>query len=627
MGLAQQWQALASVLADEVADHVFPRRTLAGVLGMQYLVGGVLAVAWGVVAAMPAQARPAYLACASAALLGAALMGMVWASRMSGRSLTLVAHACIASALVLVTAGHLLAGDPGGPALLFVLWTAPYAGIFSRRARWLHVAASSAVFVVSAWWLPAPTLAQTLVETAIRIATVLCSVLLVSRMTARLRRSATQDPLTGLPNRRVLAAATRAALARQAGREGAVSMLLLDLDRFKHVNDTFGHEAGDELLRQLVPRLLAAVGPRDVVARLGGDEFAVMCEDCDGDRPPERVAARLAQVWAQPLTLAGRTLHVSGSVGVAVAGPGSTPRTLLRDADAAMYESKRGGPGGFRVFHDGLAARSNRVLQLEQGLQRAIGRGEVSVHYQPVMALTGDRAGQAVGAEALLRWHSAELGPVRPDEFIPVAEAAGLIGALGDWVLDQALTDLGDWMAAGHVPADFHVAVNVSAHQLCADLPDRVARQLARHRMPAANLGLEVTESAVLNRSTAPEALRRLHELGVTLLLDDFGTGYSSLSQLQELPFDVVKVDRSFVAGMNRHPRSRALVLAVLSLAESFGMSVVAEGVEDEEQAESLRAAGCPRVQGYFFARPAPVAEFLANLPGTAAVPAPVPVR
>ena len=620
MDLSAQWRNLAPVVADEVADDVFPRRLLVGILGLQYVLGGVLAVAWGLLGPLPDASRTAYLAAASTALVAGSAMGAVLLGRPSPRVLAVLPHACIASAQVLIAVCHLLSGGPGGPLLLFVLWTAPYAGVFSARARWLHVAAATAVIVGTSVWVPWPTPGQTVVEVLVRVTTVLCSTLIVSRMTARLRRSATQDPLTGLPNRRVLTAALRAALARDAGR-GGVRVLLIDVDRFKHVNDTFGHEAGDALLRQVVPRLLDAVGPGDVVARLGGDEFAVVSEDAAGTRTPEEVAARIARVWAEPVVVAGRSLQVSGSTGVAVAGPGASPRTLLRDADAAMYAAKRSGPGAFSVFHDGLAVRSNRLLLLEQGLQRAVERGEVEVHYQPVVALTGERAGQATGAEALLRWTSAELGPVRPDEFVPVAEAAGLIGALGEWVLDRALTDLSGWIADGHVPLDFRVAVNVSAHQLTLDLPDRVARSLARHGLPPLNLGLEVTESAVLDRSTAPEVLRRLHATGVTLLLDDFGTGYSSLSQLQELPFDVVKVDRSFVSGMGRHPRSRALVLAVLSLADSFGMSVVAEGVEEAEQAEDLRAAGCDAGQGYLFARPAPAAEFLAGLPVPAAPP------
>ncbi|WP_345711873.1 putative bifunctional diguanylate cyclase/phosphodiesterase, partial [Kineococcus glutinatus] len=604
MGPGRQWRALSGVVAEEVADDVFPRRLLVAVLGLQYALGGVLAVAWGLLADLPAATRTAYLCFAASALVGGALMGVVHRSRLSPRALTAVSHACIASAQLVVAGGHVLSGDPAGPVLLFVLWTAPYAGIFSARARWLHVGAACAVIVGTAVWMPWPTPGRTVVEVAIRVATVVSSALIVSRMTDRLRRSATHDPLTGLPNRRVLSAAIRAALARRAGRGGAVLVLLLDLDRFKHVNDTFGHEAGDALLQQVVPRLLAAIGPLGVVARLGGDEFAVVCEDPDGVLTPEEVAGRLGAVWAGPVEIAGRALAVSGSVGVAVATDGSTPRTLLRDADAAMYESKRGGPGSFRVFHEDLAARAGRLLLLEQGLQRAVERDELCVHYQPVVALSGERAGQVVGAEALLRWTSAELGPVGPEEFVPVAEDAGLVAVLGDWVVDRALADLAAWRAAGRVPADFRVAVNVSPRQLGPDLPDRVAQLLDRHGLVGAQLGLEVTESAVVRGGAAPAALQRLHALGVVLVLDDFGTGCSSLSQLQDLPFDVVKVDRSFVAGLERRRCDRALVLAVLSLASALELSVVAEGVEEEGQAAALRAAGCTAAQGHLFSRP-----------------------
>ncbi|GAB7193322.1 hypothetical protein NUM3379_40310 [Kineococcus sp. NUM-3379] len=628
MDLARMWRSLSSVVADEVADDVFPRRQLAGVLGLQYVVGGALALAYGLLGPEPAGGTAAFLVCGTVAVVAGLVMGVLCLARLSAKTLTAISHSCIVSAQVVIAAGHLISGVPGSPVLLFVLWTAPYAGIFSPRARWLHLAASAAVILLSAWWLPWPTTGQTVVEVAIRVATVVVSTLLVSRMTAGLRRSATQDPLTGLPNRRVFHAATRAALARRSARGGSVLVLLLDLDRFKHVNDTFGHETGDALLLQVVPRLLSTAGPSDVVARLGGDEFAVMVEDPDGTLDAARVAERLRRVWTEPVDVDGRALHVSGSIGVAVAGPEDTPRTLLRDADAAMYESKRTAPGGFLVFHDDLAERANRLLLLEQGLQRAAHLGELAVHYQPVVALVGERAGQVVGAEALVRWHSAELGHVGPDEFIPVAEQAGLIGALGDWVLDRALADLAGWHAQGAVAPGFHVAVNVSAHQLTADLPGRVATLLERYGLCPAHLGLEVTESAVMHGGTAPEVLARLNDLGVTLLLDDFGTGYSSLSQLRELPFDVVKVDRSFVGGMLRHRRDRALVQAALSLAGALGMSVIAEGVEEEEQAAALRAAGCPAAQGWLFSRPVPAAALPAAVRAAArdvpGVPAPV---
>ncbi len=397
-----------------------------------------------------------------------------------------------------------------------------------------------------------------------------------------------------------------------------MAVLLIDLDRFKHVNDTFGHESGDALLQQVVPRLLAALGPQDVLARLGGDEFAVVCEDPDGRLDACAVTARLSRVWAEPVFVGARPLRVSGSTGVALAGDGATARTLLRDADAAMYESKRRGPGSSQLFSADVAARAERVLLVEQGLQQAVRRGELAVHFQPVVALGGERAGAVVGAEALLRWSSAELGAVAPDEFVPVAEAAGLVGALGDWVLDRALAELAAWRAAGVVGDGFRVAVNVSAHQLEPALPGRVAELLARHGLGPAHLGLEVTESAVVEGGVAAQVLRELRAAGVTLLLDDFGTGYSSLAQLRELPFDVVKVDRSFVAGLERSGRDRALVLAVLSLAGALGVSVVAEGVEREGQAEQLRAAGCPAAQGWYFARAVPAADLPAALAAAA---------
>ncbi|MBB2899462.1 diguanylate cyclase (GGDEF)-like protein [Kineococcus radiotolerans] len=612
MGLTQMWRTLAPVAAAEVADDVFARRTLARVLGLQYVLGGALAALFALVV-LPAATRSPVLTCAVTAFAAGAVMEVVSLLRLSSRAFTVLSHACILSAQVVVAAAHVAAGEAGGPLMLFLLWTSPYAGIFSARARWLHVAAACVALVTASAALPGA-FGTKVVSIAIFAATLVITSMLTAQMTTRLRRSATQDPLTGLPNRRLLHATVAAALARRAARGGAVAVLLIDLDRFKHVNDTFGHEIGDALLQQVVPRLMAQLGPADVLARLGGDEFAVVCEDSSGAVGPVQTAARLTRVWAEPVLVDGRTLHVSGSIGVALAGDGATPRTLLRDADAAMYESKRRGPGAFQVFSTDIAARTHRLLLLEQGLQRAVERRELAVHYQPVLALTGPRAGHAVGAEALLRWRSAELGPVGPDEFIPVAESAGLVNALGDWVLDRVMTDLAGWRARGQVDDDFQVAVNVSAHQLTAVLPGQVAGLLARHGLGARSVGLEVTETAVVEGGTAPQVLAELRDLGVSLLLDDFGTGYSSLSQLQELPFDVVKVDRSFVAGMTRSARDRALVLAVLNLAEALGMAVVAEGVEEREQAEQLRVAGCSAAQGWYFARAVPAAELPAAL-------------
>nr|WP_240896723.1 EAL domain-containing protein [Kineococcus vitellinus] len=609
--MARMWRALAPMVAREVADDVFTRRTLARVLGLQYALGGALALLFAVVA-LPARTRPDVVACAAVALAAGALMVLASLLRLSSRALTALSHACIVSAQVLVAVVHTRAEGLGGPMLLFLLWTVPYAGIASARTRWLHLAVTCTALVVASCSVPGA-LGVKAVGIVIFAATAVITSVLTARMTTRLRRSATQDPLTGLPNRRLLHAAASAALARRAARGGTVAVLLVDLDRFKHVNDTFGHESGDALLQQVVPRLLAVLGPEDVLARLGGDEFAVVCEDPGGRLDPAEVAARFSRVWAEPVLVGGRTLHVSGSVGVALADRGATPRTLLRDADAAMYESKRRGPGGFEVFSADVAARAHRQLLLEQGLQQAVRRGELAVHYQPVVALAGERGGgrggRVTGAEALLRWRSAELGAVGPDEFVPVAEEAGLVGALGDWVLERALGDLAGWREHGLVDEGFQVAVNVSAHQLVPALPGRVADLLSRHGLSAAHLGLELTETAVVEGGTAPQVLHDLRALGVSLLLDDFGTGYSSLSQLQELPFDVVKVDRAFVAGMSRSPRDHALVLAVLSLAGALGASVVAEGVEEARQAEQLSAAGCAAAQGWYFARPVPAAE------------------
>jgi EAL domain-containing protein (putative c-di-GMP-specific phosphodiesterase class I) len=276
-----------------------------------------------------------------------------------------------------------------------------------------------------------------------------------------------------------------------------------------------------------------------------------------------------------------------------------------------MYEAKGGLGGRSSVFDPGAGGRGRRLMAVEHGLRDAISRGELALHYQPVVALQDPRA---IGAEGLLRWTSHELGDVGPDEFIDVAERSGLIDQLGTWVLDRALRDLAQWRRSGVVDESFRVAVNVSAHQLTEALPTQVEALLARHRVPPRNLGLEITESAVMTGETPAAVLDRLHALGVTLLLDDFGTGYSSLSHLRRYPFDVVKVDRSFTAGLCARGEDHALVVGILSLAHALGKTVVAEGIETSRQLHELHVAGCDKAQGFWLSGPVPAEQLEAAL-------------
>jgi diguanylate cyclase len=599
--------------ASACSDQVFAPRSLARVLAVQYAAGGALALGWALLPTQePFPGRPVVLMLAGLAIALGAVMGGLSFAPLSARALNQLAHACILSAQVVIATAYAATQDPASPLLLFVLWTTPYAGIFSRRTRWTHVAITSLLLVEATVAMPGAVLLQAVAHLVILLATVVVATLLVSRMTERLHVAATHDALTGLPNRRLFHAATKAALARRAVHGGSVLVLLIDLDRFKHVNDTFGHAVGDVLLQLIAPRLRGSLRSSDVVARLGGDEFAVLCEDPSGTLDPQDVLARVASAWVDPVQVGGRRLYASGSVGVAIASDSDTPDTLLRDADTAMYEAKSGVGVRSSVFDPSAGTeRGRRLMAMEHGLRDAIARGELALHYQPVLALQDLRP---IGAEGLLRWTSSELGDVGPDEFIEVAERSGLIDQLGTWVLDRALSDLAQWRRSGVVDEAFRVAVNVSAHQLTEALPGQVEALLARHRVPPSNLGLEITESAVMTGETPAAVLDRLHALGVTLLLDDFGTGYSSLSHLRRSPFDVVKVDRSFVAGLCTRGEDHALVTGIRSLAHALGKTVVAEGIETSRQLNELRVAGCDKGQGFLFSRPVPADRLAAAL-------------
>jgi diguanylate cyclase len=613
MGRLAAGQRALRGCAGVVTEQVFAPRSLARVLGVQYALGGSLALGWALLPAQePFPGRPIVLALAGLAITLGAVMGGLSCAPLSPRAFDRVAHGCILSAQAVIAAACAATQDLTSPFPLFVLWTTPYAGIFSRRTRWMHVAVTAVLLTAATLTMPGPLLLRAVAHLVIVLATVVVATLLVSRMTERLHVAATHDALTGLPNRRLFHAATKGALARRAAHGGSVLVLLIDLDRFKHVNDTFGHAVGDVLLQLVAPRLRGSLRSADVVARLGGDEFAVLCEDPSGTLDPQDVLARVASAWVDPVKVGGRRLYVSGSVGVAIASDADTPDTLLRDADTAMYEAKGRAGGRSSVFEPGAGTgRGRRLMALESGLRDAIARGELALHYQPVVALQDARP---VGAEGLLRWTSSELGDVGPDEFIEVAEGSGLIDQLGAWVLDRALRDLAEWRRSGVVDERFRVAVNVSAHQLTDALPAQVEALLARHGVPAGNLGLEITESAVMTGETPAAVLDRLHALGVTLLLDDFGTGYSSLSQLRRHPFDVVKVDRSFIAGLCAGGEDHALVVGVLSLAHALGKTVVAEGIESPRQLHELHMAGCDDAQGFWLSRPVPADRLEAAL-------------
>jgi diguanylate cyclase (GGDEF)-like protein/PAS domain S-box-containing protein len=438
------------------------------------------------------------------------------------------------------------------------------------------------------------------------VAHVLAGALERVRVEERIRHDALHDALTGLPNRTLLLDRLRIALAR-ARRDGThVAVLFLDLDHLKVVNDSLGHDAGDDLLRAVGPRLSEVVRPSDTVARFGGDEFAVLLQGVRGERGALAVAERIVRAFEAPFVVAGETRFGSASVGLVVAPPDGprTPEELLSDADAAMYLAKERGRGRFELFDAGLRDRITARLRLEADLRRALeGEGRLHVAYQPFWHVPDRRI---AGVEALLRWDHPERGSISPAEFIPVAEESGLIVELGARVLRTACAQVAGWQ---HAFGELQLTVNVSARQVAApDLVATVAETLASTGLGAPSLGLEITEGLLLEETPATgQTIRALQTLGVGLILDDFGTGYSSLRYLQRYPLDGLKVDQSFVAGLgpDGHGDS-AIVEAIVGMANALGMRIIPEGVETAGQLDRLVALGLTLAQGFLLSRPLP---------------------
>jgi diguanylate cyclase (GGDEF)-like protein len=422
-----------------------------------------------------------------------------------------------------------------------------------------------------------------------------------------IRHRVLHDPLTGLPNRTLALDRLASGLARRRRDGGTVAVLLLDLDQFKLVNDSLGHEAGDELLTRLAPRLHDAVRPADTVARLGGDEFVVICEDLDGPRAAIQVAERLAAAVSQPLVLGEEEHFASASIGIALADTADADaRMLIRDADAAMYRAKERGRGRYELFDEMLRHRVLVRLRTESELRRALERDELRIHYQPVVDLREDRI---AAVEALVRWEHPQRGLLEPVDFIRVAEDTGLIVPLGDLVLTKACRDVADWQRRFNgSERPLGLCVNASARQLAdSAFPARVAEIARRSGLAPGSLALEITEGVLMEEAHSPvTVLTRMRDYGLGLMLDDFGTGYSGLSYLKRFPLDVLKIDRSFVAGLGTDEEDSAIVAAVIGMARTLGLSVVAEGVENREQVGQLLRLGCDRAQGFLFAPPIP---------------------
>jgi diguanylate cyclase (GGDEF)-like protein/PAS domain S-box-containing protein len=438
---------------------------------------------------------------------------------------------------------------------------------------------------------------------------------------AKLTEMALHDPLTGLPNRLLLLDRLQRSLARARRRQTQVALLFCDLDRFKVINDSLGHDTGDALLVALARRLEVTLREQDTAARLGGDEFVVVCEDVADEAEAVALGLRLQDVLGEPCMVGDNEVVVTTSIGIVLSTGYASPYALLRDADAAMYRAKESGRARVEVFDQALATKAIDRLQTENGLRRALEQDELRVHYQPIFGL---RTGMVEGFEALLRWEHPERGLISPDEFLDVAEETGLIVPIGTWVLEESCRQLAEWRRRFPSAPPWSVAVNLSARQVARPgLAAVVAEALRGSGIDPSWLCLELTESVLIEATTPALAmLRSLKALGVRLAIDDFGTGYSSLSYLRRFPVDVVKVDRSFVAGLGIDGEDDAIVAAVVGLTQRLGLRAVAEGVETEDQATRLRDLGCDLGQGFLFARPLPPEDITPLLADAAAASA-----
>ena len=425
------------------------------------------------------------------------------------------------------------------------------------------------------------------------------------RSETALTYQATHDALTGLPNRILLEDRVAQALARSRRADTCVAVMFLDIDRFKVVNDSLGHAVGDQLLKAVALRLQCILRPEDTVARFGGDEFVIVTENWDIDDAPAPLAARLAQALAEPVRIDGADVVATVSIGVAVAGANYDAGSLLRDADAAMYQAKEHGRDRCVLFDSAMRAAANQRLATESALRRALDRGELRVHYQPMVEIS---SGRLTGVEALVRWQKDEHTLVLPKDFIPVAEETGLIVQLGDTVLREACRQVAEWRREIPGLGQLSLSVNLSARELLnPGLVEQVRNALVTAALEPDLLCLEITESVLLDETdSCARSLRALNALGVRIAVDDFGTGYSSLTYLKRLDVDMLKIDQSFVAGLEigTSTRDRAIVAGIIDLAHAFGLTTVAEGVETAEQVAQLNALGCGLAQGYHFSRP-----------------------
>ena len=423
------------------------------------------------------------------------------------------------------------------------------------------------------------------------------------RAEQELRYLANFDTLTGLPNRALLSERLARAIVRARRHDTMVAVLFLDLDRFKEINDSLGHAVGDRILKAVAARLQATTNPNDTVSRLGGDEFTVVIEDIASNEAAFQVARNILAAFTRPLLVDDRSeISITPSIGISIyPAHGLAPTDLLKHADTAMYQAKAIGRNTYLAYTEAMETLTRQRANVTAALRRAVDRNEFQLLYQPRLSLT---RGRINGVEALLRWHSEELGEMMPTDFIPIAEETGMILRIGEWVLREACRTLAQWQHEGL--ADVAIAVNVSVLQLLrGNLPELIAEILAETGAPAARLELELTETMVMsNAAETRSILNQLRALGLSLAIDDFGTGYSSLVYLKQLPIDMLKIDKAFIADITRDPDDEAITTTIITMAHSLGLTVIAEGVESKEQLEFLREHDCDEIQGYWLSQP-----------------------
>jgi diguanylate cyclase (GGDEF)-like protein len=433
----------------------------------------------------------------------------------------------------------------------------------------------------------------------------------VSERTVQLEQANTQltqlalyDGLTGLANRLLFTEALEKEVDRAAlDPTSTFALLFLDGDRFKVINDSLGHAVGDELLVAIAQRLQSLIRPQDLLARLGGDEFAILLTEVMSPQQPQELAVQILKALSQPFHLSGREIYTSVSIGIALKTmPESQAAHLLRNADIAMYWAKTSGKNQYQVFETRMHTAAVRRLQLETDLYRAVANQEFLVHYQPILSLT---TGRLAGFEALVRWQHPEQGLIYPGEFIPLAEETGLITQISYWILSQACGQLVQWQRQGIVEDQVTISVNLSGRQFMqTDLVDQVERILSETNLSPACLNLEITESVIIDNTRAAKVLHQLKSHQIKISIDDFGTGYSSLKYLHSLPIDVLKIDKSFVQGLDEKAEQINLVPIIINLANLIGIQVVAEGIETQSQVHQLQSLNCQFGQGFLFSKP-----------------------